>query len=430
MTNQCDVLIIGAGPAGLRAAHAAAASGARIVLVDDNPVPGGQIWRDGPGVKLPPVARGLRATVESLPNVQILTGTRVVASAGKNAERALLLENRTAGWVQHFDKLILCTGARELLLPLPGWTLAGVTGAGALQALIKSGLPVRGQRIVVAGTGPLLLAAAAAARHAGAEVVCVAEAATWLTVLGFAAALPRWPSKLGAAGALGLGAFAAYRAGAQVVEILGDDQVAAVRLRLGSVETELACDRVAIGFGLVPNTELGQLLGVALNPADAIAVNAAQQTCLPHVYAAGECTGIGGNELAQVEGTIAGLMATSMEAGDARIGAVQPELRRRAHWQAFAIRVAAAFPPPPLARQLPRADSLVCRCEDVPYAALAACDNWVQAKLETRCGMGACQGRVCGAATRFLFGWNPTAPRHLLAPARLATLAARPISIN
>ena len=156
-----------------------------------------------------------------------------------------------------------------------------------------------------------------------------------------------------------------------------------------------------------------------------------QQTCLPHVYAAGECTGIGGNELAQVEGTIAGLMATSMEAGDARIGAVQPELRRRAHWQAFAIRVAAAFPPPPpLARQLLRADSLVCRCEDVPYAALAACDNWVQAKLETRCGMGACQGRVCGAATRFLFGWNPTAPRHLLAPARLATLAARPISIN
>ena len=94
----------------------------------------------------------------------MLSGTRVVgvgASQPTDKAPALLLEDADRGWTQHSHRIILCTGARELLLPFPGWTLPGVTGAGALQALIKAGLDVRGQRIVIAGTGPLLLAAAA-----------------------------------------------------------------------------------------------------------------------------------------------------------------------------------------------------------------------------------------------------------------------------
>lgn len=75
-------------------------------------------------------------------------------------------------------------------------------------------------------------------------------------------------------------------------------------------------------------------------------------------------------------------------------------------------------------KALPRPETLVCRCEDVTYADLAPRQGWIDAKLHTRCGMGACQGRICGAATQHLFGWTPAAPRHLLAPARIATLAA------
>ena len=152
---RCDLLIIGAGPAGMAAALAAAPSGMRITVVDDNPAPGGQIWRDGPGVQLPPLARQHRESLAHHPNIEVLNGTRVVGLGDRaNAGNApsLILENTTRGWTQHAGQIILCTGARELLLPFPGWTLPGVTGAGGLQALIKGGVDVLGQRIVIAGT--------------------------------------------------------------------------------------------------------------------------------------------------------------------------------------------------------------------------------------------------------------------------------------
>ena len=161
---RCDLLIIGAGPAGMAAALAAAPSGMRIVVVDDNPAPGGQIWRDGPGVQLPTLARQYREGLARHSNIEVLSGTRVVGLGDRvhaGDAPTLILENATRGWTQHAGRTILCTGARELLLPFPGWTLPGVTGAGGLQALIKGGVEVRGRRIVIAGTGPLLLAAAA-----------------------------------------------------------------------------------------------------------------------------------------------------------------------------------------------------------------------------------------------------------------------------
>src|SRR5690606_38816950 len=123
----------------------------------------------------PGPARHLLDELARFPNVTLVTGAKVVGLAG---ERTLLIETQAQSWVQHFSQVILCTGARELLLPFPGWTLPGVTGAGGLQALIKQGLDVRGQRIVIAGAGPLLLAAAATARRAGATVLHVAEQAS------------------------------------------------------------------------------------------------------------------------------------------------------------------------------------------------------------------------------------------------------------
>jgi NADPH-dependent 2,4-dienoyl-CoA reductase/sulfur reductase-like enzyme len=413
----CELLIVGAGPAGMAAALAAAPSGARITLLDDNPAPGGQIWRDGPRAHLPPQALRLREALAGCANVRVLCGTRVVSLAGAGA---LLLEDDTHGWVQRYGRLILCTGARELLLPFPGWTLPGVSGAGGLQALIKAGLPVAGERIVIAGSGPLLLVAAATARQAGARVLRIAEQAGFAAVAGFAAQLLRWPGK--ATQALGL-ASARYRTGSHVVSAQGAGRVESVRLRRGGRETDVACDRVACGFGLVPNTELGQLLGCALTPAgpaggaQALAINALQETSVTGLYAAGECTGIGGSERALAQGRIAGFAAVGDGAGARR------HVAERAHWQAFAAELQQRFALAPSLKTLARSDTLVCRCEDVPQAALAGCGDWTEAKLHTRCGMGACQGRVCGAAAQFLFGWTPPAPRPPLSPARIATLA-------
>jgi NADPH-dependent 2,4-dienoyl-CoA reductase/sulfur reductase-like enzyme len=416
--EYCDVLIIGAGPAGMAAALAAAPSGARIVIIDDNPAPGGQIWRDGPGAHLPPQALRMRESLARCANVRLLCGTRVVSPVGPGA---LLLEDEKQGWVQRYGKLILCTGARELLLPFPGWTLPGVTGAGGLQALVKAGLPVAGERIVIAGSGPLLLVAAATARQAGARVLRIAEQAGLASVAGFAAQLLRWPGK--ATQALGL-ASARYRTGTRVVSAQGAGRVESVRLHHAGRETDIACDRVACGFGLVPNTELGQLLGCALTPnpggAPALAVDGLQATSVAGVYAAGECTGVGGSERALAQGRIAGHAAVE------NTGAALHHGPQRSHWQAFADQLQRHFTLAPSLKTLARPDTLVCRCEDVPQAALAACKGWTDAKLHTRCGMGACQGRVCGAAAQFLFGWTPPAPRPPLSPARIATLASTP----
>ena len=182
---------------------------------------------------------------------------------------------------------------------------------------------------------------------------------------------------------------------------------------------EIACDRVACGFGLTPNTQLGRLLGCALTAEgpQALAVDTRQLTSLPDVYAAGECTGFGGSERALAQGTIAGYAAVGNERS-----AKQHE-GERARWDAFAAQLHRSFALSPEIRKMPQSDTLVCRCEDVPLSALAACSGWTDAKLHRRCGMGACQGRVCGDAAQFLFGWTPPAPRPPLSPVRIATLA-------
>ena len=409
MNEYADLLIIGAGPAGMSAALAAASSGARIIVLDDNPLPGGQIWRDGPQAKVPNQARQMRERLHANHHIRHHGGTRVIACSGP---KQLLVEDADHGWLIGYDKLILCTGARELLLPFPGWTLPGVTGAGGLQALIKGGLPVQDQRVVIAGSGPLLLASAATAKHSGADVLRIAEQASSSAVAAFALQLPRWPGKL-------VQSFSLfdrhYRTGSYVVAALGNERLEGVRLRQQGNIVELACDRLACGFGLIPNTQLGQALGCALD-GTALAVDAWQTTSQADHYAAGECTGFGGSELASVEGAIAGHAAVG------NIAAARQLRPRRARWQGFAKALNRAFSLDPQLKSLAQADTLLCRCEDVPYAALAGHVDWRTAKLASRCGMGACQGRVCGGAVQYLFDWQPSAPRPPFSPARIETL--------
>lgn len=413
MKSHYDILIVGAGPAGMAAALAAAPSGASIAILDDNPAAGGQIWRDGPQVELPAIAGQQRQALAETTNIEVHSGVRVIAAPGG---KTLLLEDAAQGHLVGYDKLALCTGARELLLPFPGWTLPGVTGAGGLQALIKGGMPVVDQRLVIAGSGPLLLACAATAKGAGAHLLRIAEQAQLAALAGFAARLSRWPGKALQAVQL---SDRCYRSGTHVLAALGTDRLEAVRLIHNGKVSEIACDRLACGFGLIPNTELGQVLGCALH-GRAIQIDAYQTTSLPDHFAAGECTGFGGSELARVEGSIAGHAAI----GD--LGRAKARFAERQRWQGFADLLAKSFRLNDRLKTLAAPETLVCRCEDVPYSAMASHSSWVEAKLESRCGMGACQGRICGAASDVLFGWQPPKPRQPISPARIGTLIALP----
>lgn len=407
---QCEVLIIGAGPAGLAAARAAAESGKGILVLDDNPRPGGQIWRDGPEVQLPAVAADYRQVLHGLSNVKLLNATRVVAQCG---EQQILYENAAEHGVITYQRLILCCGARELLLPFSGWTLPGVSGAGGLQAQIKNGLSVKGLRVAIAGSGPLLLAVASSVIKAGGDVVLLAEQASLRRVLAFSCGLWRWPTKLRQAFSL---ANHHYRTSSQVVAAEGVERLESVQVRQGKQTYTVACDRLACGFGLVANIELAMLLGCHIVD-EVVAVDCWQQTSVKQIFAAGECTGIGGSELALVAGAIAGYAAT-----DNKERALQ-QMALRARWQRFAMAVAQAFALHPALKSLATPETLLCRCEDVKLGQLSEYADWASAKLGSRCGMGACQGKVCGAAVRHLFGWPLSEPRVPLTPVRVETLA-------
>jgi D-hydroxyproline dehydrogenase subunit alpha len=411
-----DIVVAGAGPAGLNAARAAAQNGARVAVFDDNPRVGGQVWRQGPGHAPQAPLSEVDAVLSAHPNVTVWSSARVIAPLGP---RALLLETAEHGGVcVSYGQLILATGARERLLPFAGWTLPGVTGAGALQALIKGGTPVRGERIVIAGSGPLLLAALATARAAGAHVVAAVEQAPAITLARFVASLAATPSKLLQAAQLTRGgARLPYWTNSVMREARGAGRVEYATIMRGTREVTLACDRIACGYGLVPNVTLAQALGCALDEHGAIRVDDMRRTSVDGVLAAGECTGIGGMELARVEGALAGCIASGDTTLDLRALRAQ-----RQRWQRFAQRVEMAFALGEAARALPPAETMLCRCEDVTLGEVSIHRDWRDAKLHTRCGMGACQGRICGTAASTYFGWQTAQPRPPFHPAQIGTL--------
>ena len=418
---QARVVIVGAGPAGLAAARAASAAGLDVLLLDAAPQAGGQIWRARQGVTAEPVARALARLAPA--GVRILAGTRVVMAL---PERTLLIDGPDGARRLRWNKLVLATGARERLLPFPGWTLPGVFGAGGLQALVKGGWPIAGKRVLVAGRGPLLLAAAATLRREGAHVVGLVEEAGPGTLARFAGSLAAHPRK--ALQALRLGAAllgVPLIGGRRIVAAEGDGRVERVVLQgEGGRTRTVACDALAAGWGLVPQTELAQSLGCAIAErlgAPAIVVDARQRTSVDGVFAIGECTGIAGAAAAQLQGEVAGhAIADDPVDASARLA------RRLAREHAFAAAVATAFPMPPDWAGRLRDDTLVCRCEDVSWSALCDQPDLRAAKLATRCGMGHCQGRLCHDTLATVMHWPRLPVRAPLAPAPLATLLAIP----
>jgi NADPH-dependent 2,4-dienoyl-CoA reductase/sulfur reductase-like enzyme len=406
------VLVIGAGPAGLAAATSAAQSTASVGLIDDNPLPGGQIWRGGP--QSTPNAQAT-AWLERASGITTFNCARVIATSGPGA---LLVETPEQTLEVHCERLILATGARELFLPFPGWTLPGVMGAGGLQALVKGGLPVKGKRVVVAGSGPLLLAVAVYLRAKGAQVRLIAEQTSWTKLSSFVLNLARHPGHLGQASNLGRDLLRVpFRANCWVNHAHGTERLEAVTLSQSGKTVTVAGDYLACGFGLVPNIELPTALGCAIIDG-AVAVDQLQRTSVENLYCAGEVTGVGGLDLSLVEGQIAGFAATGQLDEARKLFLVRQRARH------FAALLRDSFALRAELKTLAEDDTLVCRCEDVRYRDVQQHRDWRSAKIHTRCGMGPCQGRVCGAATAFLFGWTPSSVRPPITVARLASFAS------
>jgi D-hydroxyproline dehydrogenase subunit alpha len=416
MTHTFDVLVVGAGPAGIAAAIRAAEEGCRVGLVDENPQPGGQIWR-GPSAKgkdgnavgdagewIGRLRRG---------SVQTFFGWHIFDALAPKMLRGAY-DSEAAEF--HFKSLVIATGARERFLPFPGWTLPNVLGAGALQALVKTGLPIKGKRVVVAGTGPLLIAVAAYIRQRGAEIVAVCEQASLGRLVRFGFELVHHPAKLSDA--------VRYRWQARGVRLrtscwpsaaLGEERLERVVLNDGGRLVEVKADYLACGFHLVPNCELALLLGCALD-GGYVRVDEFQQTSVPDLFSGGEMTGIGGVEAALVEGQIAGLTAAGAREKTASL------VKQRDATRQFTRLLDRTYALNPELRRLATPETILCRCEDVTMETAQAHGSWRAAKLQSRVGMGACQGRICGGACEFLFGWGMESVRPPIQPTSVGSL--------
>jgi len=425
VTPSPEVAIIGAGPAGLAAATEAATRGVRVTLIDDNPLPGGQYFRQGATEALRKVARdALHEDEQAAALLRIVEHPRV----DYHSEAVVFgyFDDDVLAYVQDGQVrelrprcTIIAAGATERPVPFPGWTLPGVMGAGGALNLIKGQRVLPGRRVLVSGNGPLGLLVAATLVRLGATVIELIEAAhgprlpwsvPWLLVepgtlargLGYRATLMR--------------AGVPYRWGHTVIEARGDQRVeeavvAPIDAHGGVDHTRsrvIEVDTVVTGFGLVPSTEITRSLGCAhVHEAEAggwIPVRSADtETTQANVFSVGDCAGVGGANTALVEGRLAGLAAAVRlgQVGETEADRLARHLcRRLRRLRRFRSAMAMLFSAPHHFLSLLTDDTIVCRCEDVTARQFhdrlqAGVVDIESLKGETRMSMGRCQGRNC-----------------------------------
>lgn len=360
--NVVPLAVIGAGPAGLSAAIAAAQAGAQVLLLDENPAVGGQLrYRVAPVARLAgelmpafQLARALQAEAESA-GVALVTGARVW---GIFPGRMVAVAEGERSWLVRAEQIVIATGSVDLPLPFPGWTLPGVFTARAVQILLHVHHVIPGARFAVIGTGPIADEIAHDVITAGGEIVVRVE--------------PRTMAEDGAVE--GATSVAELRAGGQRYSV----------------------DTVVIATGRQPDAQLALMAGcaAAFNPERgtwAPVRNDLLQTVVPGIAVAGDAGGIGDVEAALAEGRVAGLAAAvslGLPAGDALLSA-QTTLQ--------VIRARGA----PAGERLPVVTrGIICRCEHVSAEtirqAMASGARTVNdVKRRTRAGMGPCQGVFC-----------------------------------
>lgn len=412
-----EVVVIGAGPAGIAAACAAAECGRRVALVDSGPSPGGQIWHGSTRDAMPRSARRWMTRLDTS-GATVLSRT---TAFGVSNSHTLLSEHPTGRMEIGWERLVLAVGAQELFVPFPGWTLPNVMGAGGLQLLNKAGWPLEGKRVIVAGSGPLLIAVAAHLKRHGARIGCVAEQAPLGRLAKFGLALS-WlaPGKLiQAAGyqrdLLGV----RYRTGCWPVAAEGSQCVESVTLSDGHSTWTEPCDYLACAFGLIANLQWPRLLGCRIE-GGRVQLDPMLETSVARVFCAGEVTGIGGVDDALLDGRIAGYTAAGQPDKAKRLVASQRRTRR------FAAAMARAFALRSELRDICTDETIVCRCEDVTRGQIEKHDGVRSAKLQTRCGMGPCQGRICHGTLQFLDGWQSDSVRPPVFPVRVGSLTSKP----
>ena len=417
--NTHDLVVIGAGPAGMSAALAGASLGLKTLLLDEQPRPGGQIYRNITAAP-PTIARMLgpdyrrgEALAAGLgdSSVELRFGTLVW-----DVTRDLVVTAQEAGrsFQVRAPQLIAATGAIERASPMPGWTVPGVLSAGAAQVAMKGAGIVPSGRVVLAGGGPLLLLVACQLLDAGADVAGIVETAP---------AANRWRAVRHLASALGAPAYLAkglsmmrrlHRAlvpmfsAATALRIEGGDRVEALAFTVRGVARNLSADVVLLHHGVVPNTQLSRLLRVEHDWDSAqIAwrprLDAWGQTSLPGFRIVGDGSSIAGALAAELAG---GLAATGAAQALGRISEADAERRalplRRQMSHQMRIRpfLDALYRPPEWISD-PSDETVVCRCEEVTAGriremARLGCQGPNQTKFFSRCGMGPCQGRMCG----------------------------------
>jgi thioredoxin reductase len=458
--REVELAVVGAGPAGMSAALAAADQGVRAVVVDEGSRAGGQIYRQTPAgfageppgsalLHVPGHERGdaLRRAVAAR-GIEVIAG----ATVWDAAPGLLCLERAGAALVVRARAIVLATGACDRVVAFPGWTLPGVITAGAAQVMVRGFMLRPGARALVAGTGPLLLPTATALLAAGARVVAVVEACPRLRAARalLRAALHR---RRRAEALFYLRALRRhrvdYRFGQGIVRAEGEGTVrAAVVARLdrrgrpvSGSERRLEVDVVCTGYGLVPSCELARLLGCAMREDAArggwaAAHDDGMQTTVPGVFVAGEVAGIGGADVAAAEGRLAGLSAAALlgHGGDGLARELVRARALRARERRAADALLSAFVPPPGVHELAADDTVLCRCEDVRLGELRRVaelfgDDMRSLKMGTRAGMGPCQGRICqpliAATWRHRFGQDPAK-----APCPVVQAPVKPVPVE
>jgi NADPH-dependent 2,4-dienoyl-CoA reductase/sulfur reductase-like enzyme len=460
--ERVEVLVVGAGPAGLAAAIEAARAGARVVVVDENPRPGGQIYRQLPSAfvvedpRSSPEHADARALLAEAERSTIeFRGGTLVWGAFEPHIVEVMANGRCARI--HADVLIVAAGAYDRPVPIPGWTLPGVLTVGGAQTLLKSQRMLPGRRILLAGTGPLLLVVAAQLAKAGAGIVAVVDSVPASALLPHAwSLLMAW--RMFAEGlayrTTVLRAGVRWLAPYVLTRVEGADQVErAVVARadhdwtpIAGTERSFAVDTVCIGYGLLPSVELLRLMGCRMRHDATADVWLPErtpdgETSIAGVFAVGDGARVAGVKVALEEGRIAGLSAArllgKLPANVAERGK-QAARGRLDRLRAFSAAMTDVYRPRPGLFDLATADTFICRCEEVTRAEIEAAlhdgaTTPAQVKAWTRSGMGSCQARMCGAPTFRLVAnalgatagdVSPYTPRPPLKPVSVAALIA------
>lgn len=457
-----NVVIVGAGPAGLAAAAAALDAQATVTLLDASDETGGQYWRHLPAARAGrnekhlhhgwEKYRALHQRVTTDPRCDVILRAQVWSVEPDTASPSGLRLNVAVGTVDKGgaqmraftpNAVVIATGAHDRTLPFPGWELPGVFTGGAAQALAKGERISIGRRVVVSGAGPFLLPVATSVAETGSRVVEVVEANRIPRLLkGWS---PRPWQLIGARSKAGelvgyarafLRGRIPYRTGMGVIAAHGDDRVEAVTIAkldanwapIVGTERKVAADAVCVTHDFTPRLEVALAIGCELTNDRFIVVDDRQMTTVNDVFAAGEVTGIGGVDLALAEGSIAGSCAAGKSPA-------REAVRRRSVFVGFAARIAAAHGIQPGWRQWMSESTIVCRCEEVTYGSICrsveSAPGLRSLKLTTRASLGICQGRICGRTVEQILG-GPQPGTHgarvdrrpIATPQRLGDLAS------